>query len=350
MITLDAKAVSAVDISGQVDDILDLPNHLRDALWRVETAGLEAFDARDGMILAGLGGSAIGGALAKAALSDRASRPIGIARGYELPAWATPETLILCASYSGNTEEALACYDAAGFLGAPRIAVTSGGRLAELAHQDGVPVIPVPGGFQPRGVVGYMTVAALEVAALSGAGPRVHSEIDVASAHLEDLCAEWGPGSPEDSLAKTIARQLHGAIPLVIGAGATAAVAVRWRCELNENAKVPASAHELPEADHNDIVGWTGAAGEFGRFAAVFLDDSDLHPRVRERIALTEALIAPHIAETVIVASRGESCTERVMSLVLLGDLVSLYLAVLRGVDPTPIAVIEAFKQELGRN
>ncbi|MEI7625689.1 MAG: hypothetical protein WCK06_06000 [Actinomycetota bacterium] len=108
MITLDAKAVSAVDISGQVDDILDLPNHLRDALWRVETAGLEAFDARDGMILAGMGGSAIGGALAKAALSDRASRPIGIARGYELPAWATPETLILCASYSGNTEEALA--------------------------------------------------------------------------------------------------------------------------------------------------------------------------------------------------------------------------------------------------
>jgi glucose/mannose-6-phosphate isomerase len=135
----------------------------------------------------------------------------------------------------------------------------------------------------------------------------------------------------------------------VIGAGSTAAVAVRWRCELNENAEVPASAHELPEADHNDIVGWTGAGTEFGRLAAVFLDDSDLHPRLRERIALTEALIAPHVAETVVVASRGESCTERVMSLVLLGDLVSLYLAVLRGVDPTPVAAIERFKDALTR-
>ena len=101
--------------------------------------------------------------------------------------------MVLCASYSGDTEETLACYESAGALGAQRTVVTTGGRLAEMARADGVPVIPLPGGFQPRAAVAYMTVAALEVAALCGAGPRLTSEIDVAAAHTEQLVAEWGP-------------------------------------------------------------------------------------------------------------------------------------------------------------
>ena len=120
-------------------------------------------------------------------------------RDYGLPAWTTPDTTVLCASYSGNTEETLACYEAAGALGARRVVVTSGGQLAELARADGVPVIPVAGGFQPRAAVAYMTVAALEVAALCGAGPRMGSEIDVAADHLEQLVVEWGPDGAEDS-------------------------------------------------------------------------------------------------------------------------------------------------------
>ena len=123
------------------------------------------WDTPGGLIVAGMGGSAIGGDLARAALGDHASRPILSARGYGLPAWTTPDTTVLCASYSGNTEETLACFEAAGALGAQRVVVTTGGKLAELARADGVPVIPVAGGFQPRAAVAYMTVAALEVAA-----------------------------------------------------------------------------------------------------------------------------------------------------------------------------------------
>ena len=145
-----------------------------------------------------MGGSAIGGALARVALGDRASRPIMLARGYGLPAWTATDTTVLCASYSGDTEETLAAYEAAGALGARRIVVTTGGKLAVAARSEGVPVIPVPGGFQPRAAVAYTFVIALEVAWLCGAGERLHSEIDVAAANAERLVEEWSPDASEE--------------------------------------------------------------------------------------------------------------------------------------------------------
>jgi len=238
-----------------------MAEHIGDALWRVESAAIEPWDSPGGLVVAGMGGSAIGGALARAALGDHASRPILQARDYGLPPWTTPDTTVLCASYSGTTEETLACYEAAQALGAKRVVVTTGGRLAELARADGVPVIPIPAGFQPRAAVAYMTVAALEVAAICGAAPHLTSEIDVAADHLGALIAEWGPDGDEQSLPKQLARSLHGCVPIVVGAGLTKAVAYRWKTQINENAEIPAFAHELPEADHNEIVGWGGNEG-----------------------------------------------------------------------------------------
>ncbi len=344
--TLSRDAIGALDPSGQVNDILDLPEHLRDALWRVESARVAPQDSPGGLVVAGMGGSAIGGVLAVAVLGDRASRPIFTSRDYALPTWTTPDTTVLCASYSGDTEETLAAYDAAGALGARRIVCSSGGRLAALAREDGIPVIPLPGAYQPRAAVGYALVVALEVAALAGVAEQIHTEIDVAAAHAEQLVADWGPDAPEDSLAKSLARSLHGTIPSIAGAGLTAAIAYRWKTQINENAKLPCFAAELPELDHNDIVGWEGAA-ELGRFSTVFLDDSDLHPRVRTRIELTRRLIEPASAGAYRVQTVGETRMERLVSLVLLGDLVSLYLAILRGVDPAAIAVLERLKATL---
>jgi glucose/mannose-6-phosphate isomerase len=295
-----------------------------------------------------MGGSAIGGALAVAALGDRLSRPIGSARSYGLPSWATPDTTVLCSSYSGNTEETLAAYEAAGHLGARRIVVTAGGELAEQARRDRVPVIPLPGVLEPRSAVAYMTVAALEVAALCGAGEPLHTEIDVAAESTARLAAEWGPEGPEDGLAKDLARRLLGTVPVIAGAGLTIPIAYRWKTQVNENAKLPAFNHELPELDHNEIVGWSGARST-GSFSAVFLDDSDLHPRERQRMELTRGLIASEATATFRIESRGETRTERVFSLVLLGDLVSIYIAVLRGIDPRPVEPIERLKGELAR-
>ena len=343
---LSSAAVAAVDTGHQLSDILGLPEQLRDALWRVQSADLEPHDAPGGLVVAGMGGSAIGGALARAALGDRASRPIMIARSYELPPWTTPDTTVLCCSYSGNTEETLAVYDAAGALGARRITATTGGKLAAAARADGVPVIPLPGGFQPRAAVAYSIVVALEVAGLCGAGERLHAEIDVAAAHAEQLISTWAPDGADDSLPKEMARGMHGTIIQVAGAGLTAPVAYRWKTQINENAKLPCFSHELPELDHNELVGWQGARG-LGRFSSVFLDDADLHPRVRQRIELTRGFIDADAAATFRVESIGTASVERLVSLVLLGDLVSLYLAVLRGVDPGPVEILERLKAAL---
>jgi glucose/mannose-6-phosphate isomerase len=345
---LTRAAIAAVDRQGQVDDILGLPDQLRDAMWRVESARLEPHDTPGGLVVAGMGGSAIGGALARAALGDRASRPIVVARGYALPAWTATDTTVLCASYSGDTEETLAVYEAAGALGAQRIAATTGGKLAAAARAEDVPVVPLPGGFQPRAAVAYLFVIALEVAWLCGAGERLHAEIDVAAASAERLASLWSPDGPDDCLAKELARGLHGTVPQIAGAGLTAPIAYRWKTQINENAKAPCFAGELPELDHNEIEGWRGAS-ELSAFSAVFLDDADLHPRLRQRIELTRGLIAAHAAATYRIESVGETRTERLVSLLLLGDLVSLYLAVLRGVDPSPVALLERLKGELAR-
>ncbi|HET9123512.1 MAG TPA: bifunctional phosphoglucose/phosphomannose isomerase [Solirubrobacteraceae bacterium] len=343
---LDPATISAGDPTDQVGEALNLSEHLRDALWRVESAEIAPQDSPGGLVIAGMGGSAIGGALALAVLGDRASRPIVIARDYAIPAWTTPDRTVLCASYSGETEETLAAFEAAGAVGARRIVATTGGTLAASARAEGVPVIPIPGGFQPRAAVGYGLVVALEIAALCGAAPSLRTEIDVAAAHADRLAGEWGPGASEDSLAKRLAHSLQGSIPIITGAGLTAPIAYRWKTQFNENAKSPAFSGDLPEVDHNEIVGWKRAPA-YGRLAAVFLDDCDLHPRVRARIALTRELIAEGATLTEIVESIGQTRAERLVSLVLLGDLVTLYRAILDGVDPAEIDVLVELKQKL---
>ncbi len=195
---------------------------------------------------------------------------------------------MLCSSYSGNTEETIACYEAAEALGAPRIVATTGGQLADSARRDGVPVIGLPAGLQPRAAVGYTFTVAAEVAALVGAAPGIRTEIDSSAAHLREA------GNRLAELAAELAERLEGSFPVIYGADLTTPVAVRWKTQINENAKLPAFASALPEADHNEIVGW-GGARESGRLSAVFLEDRDQHPRVRQRFELTAKLIEPDV-------------------------------------------------------
>ncbi len=178
------EAIRAVDPSGQLDDVLALADHLRDALWRVESAGLEPTETR-GLIVCGMGGSAIGGVLARAAIGDQLNLPMLVYRDYELPSWTAPDRAVLCSSYSGDTEETLACFAAAEAVGAQRYAATTGGALAEAARASGVQVVGLPGGLQPRHSVGYGFTVACEIAALVGVAPGMRTEIDGAAAHLE---------------------------------------------------------------------------------------------------------------------------------------------------------------------
>ncbi|MCU0314195.1 MAG: bifunctional phosphoglucose/phosphomannose isomerase [Solirubrobacteraceae bacterium] len=343
---LDRDELARRDPSDQLTDVLAIPEHLRDALWKAESAGVRGWDSPGGLIVAGMGGSGIGGRIARGILGDQASRPVLSVHEYALPPWTTDEVTVLCTSYSGDTEETLACFEAAGVVGARRIVATTGGRLAEVARAEGVPVLPLAGGLQPRAAVAYQVVAALEAAWLCGAGPRMTTEIDVAAEHLEQLVAAWGPDAGEESEAKALARALEGSVPVLVGAGLTSPIAYRWKTQINENAKQLAFHGSLPELDHNEIVGWSSAE-RHGRFSAVFLDDCDDTPRVEQRIRLTREIIAEHAAGTHVVPSRGQTAVERAFSLILLGDLVSLYLAALNGEDPVTIEPIDRLKAAL---
>ena len=192
MSDLSAEAIAGVDPQGMLGLVLEQPAHLTDALWRVESAGIAAGDAAGGLAVCAMGGSAIGADLAAGAIGARAKRPLITLRGYELAPWIGADAAVLCASYSGNTEETLACFAAAEAIGALRYVATTGGRLADAARASEVPVIGVPSGMQPRAAVGYMTVCALEVAALTGAAPSLRSEVEAAAALQRQLLDEWG--------------------------------------------------------------------------------------------------------------------------------------------------------------
>jgi glucose/mannose-6-phosphate isomerase len=324
-------------MSAMIDDVLGLPDQLRDALWRIETARLQPFDS-DGLMICGMGGSAIGGDLAAAALGDRLTKPLIVMRGYELPSWATPEWAVLCCSYSGNTEETLACFEAAEALGARRLVVSTGGELVERARAADVPVVAPPGIYQPRVAVAYMFAAAAEAAALAGVGPRVRTEIDAAAAFLEaqrdDLQAR----------AAEIASELDGLPTVIYGSDLTSPAAYRWKTQINENAKLHSFDSALPEADHNEICGWAPDSGA-GDVAAVFLEDCDQHPRERRRFELTAAEAGVEAATVVRLETVGETRVERLLWAVWLGDLVSLEMARLRGVAPESIVAIDRLKE-----
>ena len=336
---LTSAAIAEVDPTGQLAEVLDLPEHLRDALWRVESAGI-APRRSSGLIIAGMGGSSVGAALAGAALGTRATRPILRVRDYTLPAWVDDTWTVLLSSYSGSTEETVSCWEAATALGAHRVVCTTGGPLAEAARAERVPIIPVPGGFQPRAAVGYSTVVALEVAALVGVAPSLRDEVEAAASLVASLAAEWGPDAPADCEPKALATALQGRVPVFTGAELTVPVAYRWKCQVNENANRPAFWSELPEADHNEIEGWD----DRGLLEPVFLEDPvDTHPRTRRRFDLT----ADVIGGARRVGARGETRLERLMSLVHLGDLMTIYLAALGRTDPAAIPSLTRLKDAL---
>jgi glucose/mannose-6-phosphate isomerase len=217
------------------------------------------------------------------------------------------------------------------------VVLTTGGSLAERAREDGVPVIGVPSGMQPRAAVVYMTVAALECAAACGAAPSLRSEVEAATPTLAALA--------DDPLPRELAGQLVDHLPVVHGAGRTAAPARRWKTQLNENAEVPAFTTVLPEGDHNEVCGYgTGLAP----FAAILLADDSDDERLQRRIAITGEILGSEGTPVHTVGARGETPAERVLSLVLLGDLTSVHLAYARGVDPTPVEAIDRLKERLG--
>lgn len=303
------------------------------------------------VVVTGMGGSGIGGELLRAILASLAAIPVIVVRDDRLPKFVGRETLAFVCSYSGNTEETLATYDAARGSGASIVAITSGGVLADRARSDRHPVVRVPGGLPPRAALPYLFMPMLRIVARMGIAPLDEADVQEAATLLISLADRWGVAIPTaDNPPKRLAEQLAGHTPVIYAASQmTAPVAQRWKTQLNENSKVFAVWNAFPELGHNETEGWAGApsgAGEHGFFVAI-LRDRDDGERTAVQVEVTRRLAFARARGVEGVWSVGMSRLARLLSLVLAGDFVSAYLAVLRGVDPTPVDVITQMKLKM---
>ncbi|HXF49940.1 MAG TPA: bifunctional phosphoglucose/phosphomannose isomerase [Verrucomicrobiae bacterium] len=330
--------------------LVDFPAQLRQA---VEIA--QRFEWQRGgfrpshIVLAGMGGSAIGGDLARTFLSQKLNIPFHVLRHYTLPVFVGPETLVFASSYSGNTEETLAAFEAARQKQAEIVSITTGGKLAFRA--SGRPIITIPSGYPPRAALGFSFVPVLLVLGKAGLIRDFSEEILSLADFLSEEIRKW---ERETALAKNEAKRLaaalFGKVPLVYaGADLMEPVAVRWKGQICENAKQLAFANVFPEFNHNELVGFGVLKHLAGRLAAVFLQDEDDHPRIAARMKIVEDVLKKKKIPVIKATSKGESVLERMFYTVLLGDFASYYLAVLNGVNPKPVAVIDYLKGRLER-
>jgi len=301
------------------------------------------------LALGGMGGSAIAGDLVFGLAQDRLPFPTLVVRDYHWPRAVGPEALAVLSSYSGATEETLALLGEAEARGVPRVGLTTGGALAARLTAANAPWRGLPAGLPPRAALGYSVVSLARLLEALGDPGEGEASWQEALAGLDDGNARCAPAAPEaTNPAKALARALVGRAVLVYGAaGKTAAVARRWKGQINENAKSPAFDSVLPEMNHNEIVGWQALADLHPRFAAVFLADPSDSPRIVKRREVTVAILSEEGVAAHVVDAIGQSPLARLLSLVQFGDWVSYYLAVLAGVDPTPIVKIDRLKRAL---
>lgn len=348
MLLDDARAIARSDPGGMLANVLRL-GEMVSAGWQA-AGDLRLPAARPTAIVAsGMGGSGIGGDLLRALLAASSPVPVIAVKDYRLPGFIGPGTLVFVCSYSGNTEETLATYEAARAAGAAMVAVTSGGRLAERAAADGVPVARAPAGLPPRAALPYLLMPMLRTAARLGVADAGEADVQETVGLLVDLAGRWGPEVATDgNLAKRLAAALHGAVPVIYaGSPSMEPVAQRWKTQLNENSKVFAAWNTFPELNHNETVGWEGVTAGQPPVAVVLLRDRDDGERNALRVEVTRELAFGGARGVQEAWSQGRSRLARVFSLILLGDLVSVYLAALRGVDPTPVEIIVRLKERL---
>ena len=350
MLNLDDQAVyAALDKSGMGSQIRGLPEQCRQAWDKASLLKLPAdYSQVDKVVILGLGGSAIGGDLLRG-LTASLSRPlVMVQREYNLPAWVDEKTLVIAASYSGNTEETLSGFTQALKNNCKRLVISTGGQLTELARQNGVPVFVIEHVSPPRAALGYSLLPLLAIMQNLGFISGEAAEVDGMVSALKMICQSWQEDSSQDhNQAKMLAARLYGKIVVIYGAGILTDVARRWKTQINENSKQWAFFETLPELNHNAVLGYRYPTGTADRVYVLLLRCQSLHARTLIRYKVTGELLEQNQIPFQYVDSQGGNDLKHVMSLVLLGDWVSYYMAVLNGIDPSAVPEIDLLTQRL---
>ncbi|MGO8872765.1 MAG: bifunctional phosphoglucose/phosphomannose isomerase [Acidimicrobiales bacterium] len=310
-------------------------------------AGLPQRERVENVVVLGMGGSGIAGDVLMAAAAPFMPVPVTVVKGYEPPDYVGTGSLVFAMSFSGDTEEILEAATSAYEAGAALVVVAGGGALSNLAGEWDVPVVPVPTDIpQPRAALGAMAIPPLalleEIGLFPGALQWVDQAIDQLRARRDELIR---PGSRAQDLARRIGRT----IPLIFSSGDLgAAAALRWKAQINENAKCPAFYNVYPELCHNEVAGW-GQHGDATRqlITLVNLRHDAEHPQVSRRVDLVVDVMLEVVADVLEVRAAGEGDLAQLLDLALIGDFVSLHLAGHEGIDPGPIPVLDEIKLQL---
>lgn len=346
--TSATAAAGGVDSQGILDAVLSLPEQ---AAAAVEAArGLEGLPARDDIeqvVVLGMGGSAIAGDILMAAAGPFMPVPVLVFRSYHVPAFVDERTLVFAVSFSGDTEETIESVTAAALQGARVVAVTRGGELGHRARSWGAPIVAVPEGIpQPRTGLGALAIPPLMILEDIGLFPGASYWVQAAVAQLK---ARRDQLAMPDSLARQLARRIGRTFPLVHGGGGLGAVAaVRWKSDINENAKCPAFWNTQSELCHNEISGW-GQHGDLTRqmFTLVNLRHDFEHPQVMHRFKVTADLLDEVVSSVETVRAEGEGELAQLLDLILVGSVTSVHMALQEGVDPGPIPAQDHIKSAL---
>lgn len=352
--SLSLKNLRKIDKSNMLDLLLDFPLQCKAALDVAKHVNI-LFEKRDfkKIVFAGLGGSAIGADVVKSYLYFESKIPIVVYREYELPAYIDSSTLVFMSSYSGNTEETLGAYAQAKEKGACLIAISSGGQLKEYAKNDNVTFVEIPKGLPPRCALGYLSIIPLCVLAKLSLIKEVNLSIEQTVEVLQDLRNKnLSPRiGQRNNVAKYVAGKLFNKFAVIYSSSIHFDVcATRFRSQIAENSKALSSSHVFPEMDHNEIVGWQNPKKLFKNFVVIMLRDKGVHPRVAKKMDITCDILKKDGVSILEIWSRGEDLLSRVFSLIYIGDFISYYLAILYGVDPTPVDKVTYLKNKLAKD
>ena len=344
----DPQTYRDLDPTGLRRRLREFPHQCRRAWENSLSFSLpQSYRAVENVVILGMGGSAIGGDLLGDLCGVEQGLPVVVCRDYQLPPWVDARSLVIASSYSGDTEETLSAFDQSLKVGARVLALTSGGRLEALARERDLPVFTIPYVAEPRAALAWSFVPMAGILSKLGLlrdlGQALAEAVDCLTRQTETL-NEQVPLAQHP--AKELATKLHGYGVVIYGAGFLSAVARRWKTQINENAKAWAFFELLPELNHNSVEGYRFPQ-EFHKVFVLLLRSPSLHPRVLARYDITRELLAQNRVRHDLVEAEGQSPLAQMLSILLFGDYVSFYLALLNGVDPAPTPAINSFKGRL---
>jgi glucose/mannose-6-phosphate isomerase len=339
-----------LDKSDMYSLIKAMPFNLEEGLALGQSADLMGLERETfhSVVVAGMGGSAIAGDIVRSYLYRSLQIPFAVCRYYRLPGYVNRRALVICSSYSGNTEETLTAYDNAIECGAHIIAITSGGQLAKKAMSDGVPVVKIKGGLPPRAALGYSIAPLLTILERLGLCLEQSEEILQAASSMKSWMKNYEIDSGNNPASK-LAQDIYGTIPIIYsGYEKFDAVATRFKGQINENAESLAFVNVFPEQNHNELVGWHNLCGLDKNFTVIILKDTQDYKRIKIRMEITAQYLKDKGNKVLILESRGGQDLERIFYFIQYLDFTSYYLALLNGVDPTPVAAIDYLKEKIG--